>query len=445
MLGECKRCCEIELVTGQGQLGKDQQADIFCGGQLDHAQVFGEVRRDVPAEGDGLSSSQRAPEVHDQLAEIAHSAAGTKSSRLAFDGTAPAPMSGIRAAFAKPRQRVGLSGRAASCEAPQVLLALPAVFHALAALTDAVAIRINYEAPASCPNQDAFYDSVRARTDRVRKAQGNEPRVDVNVRVTRGDHGFHGEMREVVNQSETSARSVEGETCKEVTQALAFTVALSFDPEAHQPLSPEATPPTKPPAPVAPAVTPAAVQPQTAQPAPPAASPQLELELGLSAFGTVVETAGFATGGALSAMFVRKTNDSTSSALQLSLMLAGTGLLTAPDDHRTNFGALALDACPFRHHTGSWEFAPCALATIGFLELTGRDVGEPETVDRAWWSAGVDFQVAVLLGEGVVFESALAATVPLVRHRYYTSSPEQVVTETPVISPLLRVGLGYRF
>lgn len=340
----------------------------------------------------------------------------------------------------------GLSERSTSCQSARVLLALTAFFHALAALaTDAVPIRVNYEAPASCPSPDAFYDSVRARTDRVRKAQGNEPRVDVNVRVTRGDHGFHGEMRQVVNQSETSARGVDGETCKEVTEALAFTVALSFDPEAHAPLPAEAAHPRgERPAPTAaPPAKPPVAQPPS--PTPSAPSAQLELEVGLSALGTVVETAGFATGGALSAMLLRQANASTSSAVQLSLMFAGTGLLTAPDDHSTRFGALALDACPFRHHSGQWEFAPCALATVGFLELTGRGISDPETVDHAWWSAGLDLQMAVLLGRGLVLESALAATVPLVRHRYYTNSPDQVVTETPTLSPLLRLGLGYRF
>jgi hypothetical protein len=328
-----------------------------------------------------------------------------------------------------------------------VLLALPAILHALAALAaDAIPVRVNYDAPASCPNQEVFYDAVRARTDRVRKAQGNEPRVDVNVRVTRGERSFHGEMREVINQSETSTRSVDGETCKEVIEALSFTVALSFDPEAHAPVPPEASAPTakpKPP-PISPA-PPAPVIVQPLSPTPSQATAPLELELGVSVLGTVVETAGFATGGALSAMLLRRANPSTSSALQLSLMFASTGLLTAPDDHRTRFGALALDGCPFRYRTGSWELSPCALATVGFLELTGRGVAEPATVDRAWWSAGIDLQVALLLGRGVVFEGAFAATVPLVRHRYYTSSPDQVVTETPVVAPLLRLGLGYRF
>ncbi|MEI9950438.1 MAG: hypothetical protein WDO74_16005 [Pseudomonadota bacterium] len=322
-----------------------------------------------------------------------------------------------------------------------MLLALPAIVHALAALTaDTVPIRVNYDAPANCPNQDAFYDAVRARTERVRKAQGDEPRVDVNVRVTGGDRRFHGEMRQVVNQGETSARSVDGETCKEVVEALAFTVALSFDPEAHAPVPPEANAPTpEPPARVA------AVPNVVVRPPPPPAPARLELEVGLSVLSTVIESAGFATGGALSVMLLREANASTSGAVQLSLLFAGTGLLTAPDDHRTRFGALAVDACPFRHRSGSWELAPCALGSLGFMELTGRGVAEPTTVNRVWLSAGIDLQMSCLLGRGLVFESALGATVPLARHRYYTNTPDQVVTATPVISPLLRLGLGYRF
>lgn len=322
-----------------------------------------------------------------------------------------------------------------------MLLALPAIFHALAALAaDTVPIRINYDAPASCPNQDAFYDAVRARTERVRKAQGNEPRVDVNVRVTRGERSFHGEMREVVNQGETSARSVDGETCKEVVEALSFTVALSLDPEAHAPIPPEPTPPpTQPPVSAAPAPL------VVVQPAPPAQGARLELEVGLSVLGTVVETAGFATGGALSVMLLREANPSTSGAVQLSLLFAGTGLLSAPDDHQTRFAALAVDACPFRHRSGNWEIAPCALGVVGFLELSGRGVSEPATVDRAWFSAGLDLQLFWLLGRGMVFEGALGASLPLVRHRYYTDAPDQLVAETPVISPLVRLGLGYRF
>jgi hypothetical protein len=327
-----------------------------------------------------------------------------------------------------------------------VFLALPAIVHALAALApDTIPIRINYDAPPSCPNQDAFFDSLRARTERVRNAQGNEPRVDVNVRVTHGDHRFHGEMREVVNQSETSARGVDGETCKEVIEALSFTVALSLDPEAHAPAPPPVMHPQPKPDGPSVVVPPVVATPVSAPAPPPAAAARFELEVGLSVLGTVVETAGFATGGGLSVMLLRRAKASSSGAVQLSLLFAGTGLPSAPDDHQTRFGALTLDGCPFRHQSGNWEFAPCALGALGFTELTGRGLVTPATVNRTWFSAGIDLQVFWLLGRGMVFESAFGASVPLVRRRYYTNSPDQVVASTPALSPLVRLGLGYRF
>jgi len=331
-----------------------------------------------------------------------------------------------------------LSDQAAPCQSASVFIALPATLLALAELAaTAIPIRINYDAPAGCPKQDAFFDAVRARTDRVRKAQGDEPRVDVNVHVSRVDRGFHGEMHEVVNQSETSTRSVDGATCKEVVEALSLTAALSFDPEAHPPEPAEVSArPSK-------AAAPNAPRPKT--PVCPAPPPALSLEIGLSVLGTVVDTSAFASGGALSVMLLRDANASTSSALQLSLLFASTGLPPAPEDHRTRFAAIALDVCPFRHHSGSLEFAPCALAALGVLELSGSRLTQPETVDRAWWSAGVDLQVSWLLGRNFVFEGALAATVPLVRHRYFASSPDHLVAGTPAISPLVRAGLGYRF
>jgi hypothetical protein len=165
----------------------------------------------------------------------------------------------------------------------------------------------------------------------------------------------------------------------------------------------------------------------------------------LSMLGTVLETSSVAGGGALSVMVLRESSASTSAAVQLSLLFAGSGPFGAPDEHRTRFGALALDACPLRYRSEGWEFAPCALATLGFLELTGRGVAEPATASRAWLSAGIDLQVFWLLGRGLVLEGALAASVPLSPHRYYLNTPDEIVAATPWLSPLLRAGLGYRF
>ncbi len=330
-----------------------------------------------------------------------------------------------------------------------------------------VAIRVNYDAPNECPNAAAFYDAVSARTDHVRPAVGEEPRLDVTVRVTRDARGFAGEVREVVNGKESAVRSMDGQTCKEVVEALSLTVALSIDPNAH---APAPKPPSTPaPSPVTSRGTSSQTQnssekcreppvenppevaseglterPSAALPVGGAATP-LHLEIGLGVLGTLVDTAGFSLGGGLFASVLRESSASTSSSFQVALAFASTGFPNSPSDHRARFGALSLDACPWRRRFSDVELAPCALASLGVLEVTGRGVSDAKTVDRAWFSAGLDGQLSWLLGHGWAFEGALGGTVPLVRRRYFTSDAEHVVAQTPVVSPLVRLGLGFRF
>ncbi|MET0791424.1 MAG: hypothetical protein ABW061_07875 [Polyangiaceae bacterium] len=325
-------------------------------------------------------------------------------------------------------------------------VALTAVLLALGG--EAVAVRVNYDAPAECPSAAAFYDAVRARTEHARPAVGEEPRLDVTVRVTREPRGFSGEVREVVNGKESAVRSMDGETCKEVVEALSLTVALSIDPNAH---APSPTPVSAPPAPPPQSTRNNAEceevinRPPAAVVAPVTAGAPLRLELGLGALGTLVDSDAFSFGGTVSATVLREVSPSTSSSVQLGFLFASNGLGSTPADHRAHFGALALDACPWRHRLGDVELAPCAMASFGVLEVTGREVSDAKTVDRAWWSAGLDAQLAWLLGQGWVLEGALGGSVPLVRRRYFTSNAEHVVAETPRISPLVRFGVGFRF
>jgi hypothetical protein len=307
----------------------------------------------------------------------------------------------------------------------------------LALSEDTTPLSIEYEAPASCPSEVELYDAIRARTDHVRRAASDDSAVEVNVRVTRGERGFTGEVRETVNHNESSARSVEGATCKEVVEALSLTIALSVDPNAH---APRETAVAKP-APAA-AVCPPAPEPRTIVVA---RAPELHVELGLEAIATEALSSELDSGGALSASFVRDSGESHYSSLELSLLFAKSGLGSNPSDHRSDFAALALDACPLGFRFGGVEFAPCALAIGGVLGATGRGVAEPTTVSRGWWSAGLDFKLSLSLGRGFMFESALGASAALEKRRFYETDPGRIVAETPVISPILRLGLGYRF
>lgn len=292
-------------------------------------------------------------------------------------------------------------------------------------------LAISYDAPAECPSEAAFFEALRARTDRFRRAGAGETALEVGVHVSHGDHGFHGELRE----ADSAARTVDGETCAEVIEALSLTVALSVDPEARAPVPPTPTP-------VAPPIV---IVRRVYVQAPVPRTVETRLELGVGAAATEVLASDFSLGGALSATLLRDTSASTSASVQLSLLWATTGALTSPATHRARLSALLLDACPVRFKVRSLELAPCLLGSAGVLEATGRDLAETATVDRTWWSAGVDAQVSVALGAGFQVEGALGGSLPFWRRRFYTTEPQQVVTETPVVSPLARLGLGFRF
>lgn len=309
-------------------------------------------------------------------------------------------------------------------------IALSATLLALA--SESVALRVSYDAPDGCPDRVAFYQAVQARTERVRPAVGDETALQLSIRVTGGEHGFHGELRNLGEPRESRARIVDGSTCKEVVEALSLTLALSLDPEAH-PTEPVPAQPVPPMSPLP--VTPVGTRPTV----------RTRLELGASALATWLDTSGVSTGGALSVGVLREVDDVARGSLELSLVFAQDDLPRAPADHRARFGGLTLAACPLRLHFRAMEFAPCALSTVGVLELSGRQLARAETVDRLWWSAGLEAKWQLLLGRGLLVQAALAGSVPFARHRYFTNDPANVVLETPVISTSLHAGIGYRF
>jgi hypothetical protein len=302
---------------------------------------------------------------------------------------------------------------------------------------DTTAVRLAYEGSATCPAESDFFNSIRARTSHVRRAQGDEPALEVNVRVTRTERGFIGEVREIENQRVSSARTMDGATCKEVVEALSLTIALSVDPNAHAPIA-STSPPAPAPAPASPAA------PQSAPLAQPAAE-QLELEVSIDAVLFQPLGAEPSAGAALSAAVSRRWQSSRFSAFELSLLFAKAGLLSTPRDYESDFEGLVLDACPVGFHTGAIDLAPCALAVGGVLGATGRNVAEPATVSRGFWSAGLDFKLSATIGHGFAFAGTLGAAAPLVERRFYEGDPGRLVAKTPLISPLLRLGLAYRF
>lgn len=295
-----------------------------------------------------------------------------------------------------------------------------------------IPIRIDFDAPADCSTADQFYEGVRARSDRVRLAADGEAGWGVRVRLSRGGAGVHGELRVVHAGGETDTRIVDATSCDVVVQALSLTAALALDEvvEVTAPLSSPAPPPAAPPAP----------------PVAPPEAPPLRFALGAHALVTQVVAPHASLGAALGVRVTPHVEGPLSPSFGLSLMYARNDLLSGGDSAVIQWAAAALSACPLR-----WQIVrivsaePCVVAAGGWLAATGRDISNPESAVRSWWSAGGVLRAAALLGGDTALELEVGAVVPLVHRRFTMGWSAETVGETPAISPLVGVGIVHNF
>jgi hypothetical protein len=300
---------------------------------------------------------------------------------------------------------------------------------------DATAIRIELDAPPDCATAEAFYESVRARTERARPVNEGEEGVRVVVRLTRIGTRAHGELRVIGEHGESDTRRVDGASCTEVVNALSLTVALAVDPTAR----------LGPPEPMAAskAPAPACVVPP---PPPPPKSPPPEVDVRLGAhidgMGQVSPFVSF--GGDLSVRVIAPWP--AASSLGLAIVRLQNDLFSTARNASVRSTLFELTACPKRFGArDTFTFEPCALGYGGWLGATGRGVATSTGVVRSYWSIG-----AVLIGSapiGVHWSVELRGgfAVPLVKRRFVLSNPERQVGETPGIAALGGVGVTYSF
>jgi hypothetical protein len=311
-------------------------------------------------------------------------------------------------------------------------------------------VQVELDAPEGCSGAEAFFITLRSRTDLVRRAHGNEPRTTLQVRLTRVHGQVLGELRVVDDRGGTDSRRVQGANCDDVVQALSLTAALVLDPSAL--LSAPSTAPAPVPAAttapvVAPTVAPAAVeQPvaaasQTADSLSMRASPSVEFGAGL--VGTALLSGGYSPGVTLAARKILAGEGSFRPALGLAIAYVRNDVLQSPDAAQVSLVGLAGTVCPLRWTASILTFQPCALVLAGWLSAGGRQVTHPSNVDRLWLSAGGGLRTAAFLGRGVSLELEAAITAPLLKRSFYTTMPSNVVAETPRISPLVGIGLAF--
>jgi hypothetical protein len=319
-----------------------------------------------------------------------------------------------------------------------------------------VAVRFEYVAPAECPNEAAFTEQVRERSQHGRFAVDGELARTFVVTVALDERGATARVDFVDTDGSSVFRRVRGETCEEAVSGIALVAALAIDGRAtpEEPETPAATATVVPPPPP---VAPPAEQPQRVEPAPPetrapAARERTVRESALS-FNAGLG-AGYAShkgpSGAptFDAFFGVRLADHGPSA-RASLWHFRSEVTRSGREARFRGYGARLELCPLAFGS-SWFVEPCLGADGGVLLASGVEsaaIAEPRESARGWWDVLALARVGTLLSDWLVLEAQGELALPLVSDRYGFGEPpvDPNVFEVGSVGVSGRGGLGFRF
>jgi hypothetical protein len=346
-----------------------------------------------------------------------------------------------------------------SCHGDDVIAAgsfllVVAVFAAAeAAQADAGAkpVEIEFDAPEGCSGADAFYGYLRLRTDRVRKAVADEARTVLQLHLVRSHGQVVGELSMINDGGGTDTRKVQGETCDLVVQALSLTAALALDPLAKLTLPPDISPEdaaaeaalAKPEAKAETDNRPESPPQTESTPSSAAPRPAPGFELAVGPVGLVVLSQSFSPGVAIAGRKMLGRQGIFRTTLGLAVAYTRNDLLESPQDAQVALTSGGASVCPLDLSASILTVKPCVLMLAGWLRASGRQMTHAGTVDRSWVSAGLTVRAAAFLGRGFSLELEGGFTAPLIKRRFFATVPNNVVAETPSLSPIVGISLTY--
>jgi hypothetical protein len=293
-----------------------------------------------------------------------------------------------------------------------------------------------YAAPPGCPPEKEVFAEVRANVPDA--ASGDGARIALTI-VQNGDT-FTGELVALDRAGREGRRSIQGPTCSDVSQTLAFLAALAI--ELGGRVEEEAAPSAAPSAP-----TPTASGPKSAPPRAPAA---------LAAPEGTWKWAGVLAGGVRGGL---APSVRPSAELGVDFGATGGGLLT-PALRATLVGALSrishsagtaeltllagrFEGCPLRFGGRAIGLRPCAGIEWGAVFAHGEVAGGRSVVEP-WGGAEAGLRLEAWLSRRFFLELSAAAVVPFFRTRYFFV-PERIIYTVPAVTGRAGLGLGFRF
>jgi hypothetical protein len=302
------------------------------------------------------------------------------------------------------------------------------------------AVRIQYSAPASCPDAASFASQVRERTQRGRFAEPNELARTFGVTLATDARGFTGEVEFSDESGAKVSRRVHDEQCDALVSSLALITALALDATVR-----EESEPTPAPAPIEPEPA-APPQPTATQ----AISPKRVKQRAVRAIRAGVQAAYGSPISAPRLGVLGELEFRSGLSLRLTAHYAWHELeVAAGRSASLQLMGLETSLCPWRLAWGVLAATPCAAVDLGALRAAGVPTAQLTTPgDETIWWASIGAQVALSYRPNSPFWVELrgAAEFPLrAGYQFTFENPSQIAYEVPVVSGWGGIATGVRF
>lgn len=344
-----------------------------------------------------------------------------------------------------------------------------ALWSGSAVAEDQASAILDYVAPPECPPAATFQQAVVTRLPvdhSVNLGAIPEPvngRLGLQVRVSKTPGGYRAELTTVTDEGRSSPRNLDGPVCAELMDAMAFTAALTVDPNATSVPAPtkprEAATPLEAEAPPN-ATNAARVEAHTSETLPDRNDEREEEPLGLeeetperphvplwsiSVAAGIVLTAPVSPGVSPGALAGLRYSDEAPGSWSPAVTVAffGSRLVASysPTASFTSAG-VHLEFCPSSFRDRTITIRPCVAGQLTMLQASGENLTHPTDVTVALPSLGAHVELRHALSSQWFLGGVVGAQAGLQSHRFDVGRPAEELATTRPVAPFVSLQVG---
>jgi hypothetical protein len=297
-------------------------------------------------------------------------------------------------------------------------------------------IRLTYSAPPECPDEADFVGRTHAMSARFRAATPAEAARVFEVRL---DGGIPSTGRITIRGADqviVGTRSVEGDTCADVAEAIALVIALAVDPRASRETEAGRVVEAELPLPSVPPALGRDFRDSRSQRAFAGADLAVVSGVGPTALFAASPFVGWRAHGSFP----------FDPSVRLAFLRAGTGSFQAPEHASASLTLTVgrLDACPATVRHAFIRGTACVRVEAGALEAAGANIADARSTVRPWLAAGPVARAEVVPIAPLFVDVEAGALFRIYNDRF-ALAPDIPLYEVPVVGFFMGAGAGVDF